>query len=112
MPRLFGRDTYADALWRLQGASSAPAPAQFGERGPSGARGEDEILLYPATTAPSGLPAALQVLEGRWLVAASRALRRRRLRALSLLTGTTLHRLTRLDLARLWRARRPWWQRL
>jgi hypothetical protein len=106
---LYGRDTYAEALWRLQGGAAQELPAAFDACLIS--PHEDSVFLYPMLQ-PEGLTAALVQLEQRWLPAALRAVRERRVSRLRLVIGARAYSLRWLDLARFWRARTPWWQRL
>ena len=113
LPRLAGEDTYAAALWQQCGASasaaSAPAGALTADTALNDARGA-VILQWVAE--PPGLAAILEQLERRWCLPVRTALATRRLSALYLLTGTHVHALSGWALARIWRARRPWWQLL
>jgi hypothetical protein len=106
---LYGRDTYAEALWRLQGGAARPLPEAFDAAAIG--READAIFLYPLLQ-PQGLSAALLQLEQYWLPGALRALRQRRIAVLRLLVGTHLYTLRWLDLARFWRRRTPWWETL
>jgi hypothetical protein len=107
--QLYGSDTYAEALWRLQGGAARPLPAAFDAAaiGP----GADAIFVY-SLRKPQGLSAALLQFEQCWLPGALQALRRRRVAVLRVLVGTQLYTLRWLDLARLWRRRTPWWETL
>jgi hypothetical protein len=107
--RLYGRDTYAEALWRLQGAEARALPGSF-DAAPI-APDADAIFLYPLLQA-EGLTAALLQFEQRWLPGALRALRQRRVSLLRLVIGRRTYGLSWLDLARFWRARAPWWETL
>ena len=107
--QLYGRDTYAEALWRLQGREARALPASF-DAAPIAAHA-DAIFLY-SLLQPAGLTAALLQFEQHWLAAALRALRRRRVSLLRLLIGRRSYSLGALDLARFWRARAPWWETL
>jgi hypothetical protein len=109
--RLFGHDTYAEALWRLQGAAAEPLPEGLSHAtqlldGPA-----DSVLLYPIRH-DGGVTAALWQLEQRWLAGALAALRRRRIEAVQLVAGARAYRLSWWDLGRLWRVRAPWWEGL
>ncbi|MFI4865743.1 MAG: hypothetical protein ACHQDB_01435 [Steroidobacterales bacterium] len=106
---LYGRDTYAEALWRLQGSEARALPGSF-DATPIAAR-TDAIFLY-ALLQPAGLTAALLQFEQHWLAAALRAVGRRRVSLLRLLIGRRSYSLGWLELARLWRARAPWWETL
>ena len=106
---LYGCDTYAEALWRLQGAAARPLPGAFDAAAIDAEA--DAIFLYPLLQ-PQGLSAALLQFEHNWLPGALRALRRRRIAVLRLLLGTHLYTLHWLDLWRLWRRRSPWWETL
>ena len=108
-PRLYGSDTYAEALWRVQGSGAEPLPAALEAALPTSRSGS--VILYPMSQ-PDGLTAALLQLELRWLPAALRALRTRRVSVLRLLIGTRAYTLRRLNLARFWRRRPPWWESL
>jgi hypothetical protein len=110
LARLFGRDTYAEALWRLAGAAAEPLPQRLAAAAQL-LDGPDSIFLYPMRH-DGGVTAALTELEQCWLAAACAALRRRRIAAVQLLIGTRAYRLSWLDLGRLWRARAPWWEEL
>jgi hypothetical protein len=107
--RLYGCDTYAEALWRLQGGACAPLPAMFDPAliSPSA----DSVFLYPLLQ-PDGLCAAFTQLERRWLPGALRAVSARRVSVLRLLIGARLYSLRWLDRARFWRPRVPWWETL
>ena len=106
---LYGRDTYAEALWQLSGASVRPLPEAF-EPAAIG-RHADAIFLYPLLQ-PQGLGAALLRFEQSWLPGALQALHQRRIAVLRVLVGTHIYTLRWLDLARFWRRRRPWWETL
>ena len=109
--RLFGRDTYAEALWRLHGASAQPLPRSLAA-GPALMDGPaDSVLLYPMRHDGS-VTAALAQLEQHWLTGAAAALRRRRIEAVQLVIGSSAYRLRWRDLGRLWRARAPWWEKM
>jgi hypothetical protein len=110
-PRLFGRDTYAEALWRLSGAAAEPLPQSLAAAAGVMAAAADSIFLYPMRHDGSVTTALVQ-LEQSWLAAAGAALRRRRIAAVQLLIGTRAYRLSGLDLYRLWRTRAPWWEEL
>jgi hypothetical protein len=107
--RLYGRDTYAEALWRLQGGVAAALPAAFDAAliTPDA----DSVFLYPLLQ-PQGLTAAFEQLEQRWLPAALRAVSARRASVLRLLVGAHAYSWRWLDRARFWRARAPWWETL
>jgi hypothetical protein len=107
--QLYGRDTYAEALWRLRGQEARALPASF-DAAPIAVHA-DAIFLY-SLLQPAGLSAALLQFEQQWLAAALRALRRRRVSRLRLLIDRRSYRLGWLDLARFWRARAPWWETL
>jgi hypothetical protein len=107
--QLFGRDTYAEALWRLQGAPVHALPESLEDIRPD--TDVDHIVLFPVLR-PEGLSSALQAFEQRWLPGAWRALRRRRVSRLTLMVGPRRYRLGWPQLARVWRARRPWWETL
>jgi len=107
--QLYGRDTFAEALWRLQGATIQPLPESLD--GVPIDTDADHIALLPLAR-PEGLISALQQLEQHWLPGAWRALRRRRVARLTLLVGARSYQLRWPQLARLWRARRPWWETL
>ena len=55
---------------------------------------------------------SLRQFEQCWLPGALRALRRRRISVLRLVVGKRAYALRWLDLARVWRARAPWWETL
>jgi hypothetical protein len=106
---LLGQDTYAEALWRLQGKGLQALPESL-----DAVRLDTEadlIVLYPVLQ-PEGLSSALQAFEQRWLPGAWRALRWRRVSRLTLLVGARCYRLGWPQLARIWRARQPWWETL
>jgi hypothetical protein len=105
---LYGQDAYAEALWRLRAGRSEALPEQF-ERLQS-APGT-HVVLYP-TIAADGIRGALARLEQHWLAPALQALRARSLSGIELLAGSREYRLRRLNLARLWRTRAPWWEHL
>ena len=107
--RLYGRDTYAEALWRLQGGAAAPLPAAFDAA--LIAPHTDSVFLYPLLQ-PQGLTAALEQLEQRWLPGALRAVSARRVSVLRLVVGARAYSLRWLGRARFWRARAPWWEML
>ncbi|MFI4868993.1 MAG: hypothetical protein ACHQDD_06535 [Steroidobacterales bacterium] len=106
---LYGRDTYAEALWRLQGDAAQELPAAF-DAALIDPRA-DSVFLY-SLLQPDGLTSALLQFEQRWLPGGLRALRQRRVSGLWLLLGARAYRLRWLDLARFWRARAAWWERL
>ena len=106
--RLLGEELYAEALWRLRGASIAPLPERFE---PQSGADASSVVLFPTVSAESP-NRAFEHLEAQWLTPALRALRARRLAAIELLAGTRRWRLRGLHLARFWRARAPWWQAL
>jgi hypothetical protein len=107
--QLYGSDTYAEALWRLQGGATQALPAAFDAA--VLAAHVDSVFLYPLLQ-PQGLTAALLQLEQRWLPGALRALRQRRASVLRLLIGPRAYSVRWLDLLRFWRACRPWWETL
>ncbi|HEY6452484.1 MAG TPA: hypothetical protein VIX87_07775 [Steroidobacteraceae bacterium] len=109
--RLLGQDLYAEALWRLQAARTESLPADFESACHAGAGAGDVLVLYP-TLGALGLGDALQRLERNWVAPALAALRAGRLLGLELLAGSSAYRLRRRQLARLWRAPAPWWERL
>jgi hypothetical protein len=82
--RLYGRDTYAEALWRLQGGAIHALPAAFDATVLDAHA--DSVFLYPLLQ-PQGLTAALLQLEQHWLPGALRAVRQRRASVLRLLIG-------------------------
>ena len=107
--QLYGRDSYAEALWRLQGREARALPGSF-DAAPIAADA-DAIFLY-SLLQPAGLTATLLQFEQHWLAAALRALRHRRVSLLRLVIGRRSYSLGWLDLARFWRARAPWWETL
>jgi hypothetical protein len=105
--RLYGCDSFVEALCRLRGGSAQPLPADLTVNLVDSR--SDSVFLF--RRAPSESPmAGLARFEGSWLPAALQALRHRRVLALRLLIGQHAYRLRRIDLARIWRRRRPWWQ--
>ncbi len=108
-PRLFGRDTYVEALWRLQGLVSEALPAAL-EAVPDELH-RDSVFLYP-TLGEAGLTSAFAQFERFWLSGALRALRAGNLSGLQLLLGARAYRLRRWNLAQFWSARTPWWESL
>jgi len=106
---LYGRDSYAEALWQLSGAAVRPLPEAFEPGAIS--RDADAIFLY-SLLQPQGLGAALLRFEQCWLPGALRALRRRRIPVLRVLVGAHIYTLRWLDLARFWRRRHRWWETL
>ena len=107
--RLFGCDTYAEALWRLQGGATQALPAAFDAS--LLAAHADSVFLYPLLQ-PQGLTAALLQLEQHWLPGALRAVRQRRTSVLRVLIGPRAYSVRWLDLLRFWRSPRPWWEML
>jgi hypothetical protein len=106
--RLYGRDVYAQSLWRLLGAESRARPEAFADAAEeSGTR----IVISPSLDA-EGLTHVLQAFEAQWVLPALQALRARRLTSIWLLAADAAYRLRWLDLARWWRVRAPWWERL
>ncbi len=107
--RLYGSDTYAEALWRLQGGAAAALPAAFDAAliTPHA----DSVFLYPLLR-PQGLWAAFEQLEQRWLPAALRAVSARRVSVLRLVVGARAYSWGWLDWVRFWRSRTPWWETL
>jgi hypothetical protein len=101
-PLLQGRDTFAEALWRLLGAAAAELPEKFATSPACAAR----VVLYPAGTAD------FERFESDWLAPALQALRSRALGSIELLAGRHVFRLRRLALARFWRTRAPWQEAL
>jgi hypothetical protein len=106
---LYGSDTYAEALWRLQGGVAAALPAAFdaGLIAPPA----DSVFLYPLLQ-PQGLRAAFEQFEQRWLPAALRAVSARRVAVLRLVVGARVYSWGWLEQARFWRVRTPWWETL
>jgi hypothetical protein len=107
--RLYGRDSYAEALWQLQGGAAAALPAAFDPALISAHT--DSVFLY-SLLQPQGLTAALEQLERQWLPGALHALAARRVSVLRLLVGARAYGLRWLGRARIWRARVPWWETL
>jgi hypothetical protein len=107
--RFYGRDTYAEALWRLRAGRAEAVPEDFQSMARSDGATDD--VLYP-TLGADGLSAALQRFEQRWLTPAMQALRARELSVIELLAGSHAYRLSRLNLARFWRKRSAWWESL
>jgi hypothetical protein len=106
--RLYGRDTYAQALWQLCGLESASLPANL--QGALESEASAHLLIVPALDADT--LGALEHLEAHWLAPALQALRARRLSAIHLLAGTRSYRLRRLHLVRFWRALLPWTEQM
>jgi hypothetical protein len=106
---LYGSDTFAEALWRLQGGTVRALPAAFDAA--LLAPHADSVFLYPLLR-PEGLTAAFLTLEQHWLPGALRAVRQRRVSVLRLLIAQRLYSVRWLDLARVWRRRRQWWETL
>ena len=107
--RLYGRDVYAESLWRLRGLKSEALPQSFQSMPPNAAG--VNIVLWPSLS-EDGLTATLQRFETDWLAPALQALRARQLAAIQLFAAGAAHRLRRLDLARFWLKCVPWWERL
>jgi len=103
--RLYGHDTYAQALWRLRGLESSSLPANL--QGALESEASAHLLIVPVLDAGT-LVDALQRLEVHWLAPALQGLRARRLSAIHLLAGTRSYELRWPHLARFWRARLPW----
>jgi hypothetical protein len=108
LPAVTGEDSYVEALWQLAGAAAVPTTAASAS-GLAEVRGH---LLLLRVCEPPGLVATLERLEQRWLSGATAALRRGSLAAIHLLSAERAHSLSVWGLARVWRARRPWWQGL
>ncbi|MGA2023366.1 MAG: hypothetical protein ABSH23_01260 [Steroidobacteraceae bacterium] len=106
---LYGRDVYAEALWRLRGLEPQALPAGF--QSPGSPDANAAIVLWPSLGA-EGFTSALQRLEAQWLRPALRALRAGELAGIRLLAAATSYRLRRLHLLRFWRGRAAWWERL
>ena len=104
---LFGRDTYAEALWQLNGAHTRALPAGYAELEAARA-----VVLYPTLQPQAGLLELFMALESRWLAPALQALRERRLTSLRVLAGARSYDLRRWELARFWRTAAPWWEGL
>jgi hypothetical protein len=102
LPLLQGRDSVAEALWRLLGAAAATLPGQFATAPAAPSR----VVLYPADAAD------FERFESDWLAPALQALRSRALDGIELLAGRHAFRLRRLALARFWRTRAPWQEAL
>jgi hypothetical protein len=107
--RFYGRDTYAEALWRLRAGRPEAVPEQFQSMAHAG--GATDVVLYP-TLGSDGLGAVLERFEQCWLQPAMQALRARELSVIELLAGSHAYRLSRLNLTRFWRKRSPWWESL
>jgi len=102
-PLLFGRDAYAEALWRLQGRTTLGLTAALEAIDATPMRlTSDTVVLIEGLTE----------LEHRWLPGALRALRGRRLSGLSVVAGAREFRLSALSLKRFWRKCVPWWEAL
>jgi hypothetical protein len=106
-PRLFGVDTYLEALCRLRGDTPAPLPAELTAREVD--ERADSVFLFRSAAAEGAIPGLVR-FERSWLPAALQALRQGRVSVLWLAIGAYAYRLRRVDLARVWRRRRPWWQ--
>jgi len=109
LARFYGRDTYAEALWRLRRGRAEALPEQFQAMARTG--GATDVVLHP-TLGSDGLGTALQRFEQRWLQPAMQALRARELAVIELLAGSHAYRLSRLNLKRFWRKSSPWWESL
>ena len=109
LPRLYGRDTYAQALWRLRGLESAGLPANL--QGALRSEASAQLLIIPTLDA-DGPVSAFGRLEAQWLAPALQGLRERRLAAIHLLAGGRSYELRRLHLARVWRALLPWTEQM
>jgi hypothetical protein len=111
--RLYGSDTYAEALWRLQqrGGSESLSAALTAISTVPIQLDSDSVVLY-STASETGLMDSLITLEQCWFGSALRALRQRRLATLRLIAGSRLYSVTALSLARIWCSRRPWWETL
>jgi hypothetical protein len=107
--RLYGCDTYAEALWRLQGGAVHALPAMFDAALIS--PDADSVFLH-SLLQPHGVSAALQQLEQHWLPGALQAVRQRRVSGLRLLVGARSYGLRWLHRARFWRTHAPWWEHL
>jgi len=107
--RLLGRDSYAEALWRLRGAAGEPLPARYTQAHRGAA--DDAVILYPMLN-ERGLALSFAQFELDWLSPALAALRAGKIDALQLLMGPALYRLRRWHLLRRWRLLRPWWESL
>lgn len=102
-PLLFGRDVYAEALWRLQGRTTLGLIAAQEAIDATPMRlSSDTVVLVEGLTE----------LERRWLPGALQALRARRLSRLSLVAGARVFRMSALSSMRFWRKTVPWWEAL
>lgn len=103
-PQLFGADIYAESLWQLQGrtALAISAASQAIVSRPMSLSGDSVVLLTNG----------LQDLEQQWLPGALGALRRRRLTGLRLILGQRHFHLSPLQLLRVWRPAKAWWETL
>jgi hypothetical protein len=100
--QLFGEDTYAQSLWRLQSRQGLPLSAASAaiQTVPMSLSSDSVVLLTDG----------LQELEQHWLPGALRALRQRRLSVVRLIAGGRSFSVSSLQLMRFWRKRAPWWQ--
>jgi len=111
LPLLYGRDSYAEAAWRLQAQASYPLPPSFeAERALTGSH-RDQIVLLPLRFELGLMPALLE-LERHWLAPAVTAVRKRAITTLFVLLAGRSYRLTWHHCIRVWRARAPWWEEL
>jgi hypothetical protein len=106
-PRLYGADSYLEALCRLHGGDAQALPSELTVSQVDSRT--DSVLLYRRAPAESPT-AALARFERCWLPAALQALRQGRVSVLRLALGAHAYRVRHIDLARIWRRRRPWWQ--
>jgi hypothetical protein len=100
---LYGRDAYAEALWRLQGREASGLSAAL------------ELINAVPMQLPSDtvvLIEGLSELEQHWLPGALQGVRKRRLSVLRLVAGARVFSMSTLNLSRFWRQPAPWWEAL
>lgn len=111
MPLLYGRDTYAEACWRLRSEPTRALPESW-QAEPTLARSRrDQIVLWPLHLGEGLMPALLE-LEGQWLAPLIAAVRKRAITRLYVLLAGQSYRLTWHHCIRVWRTRAPWWEEL
>jgi hypothetical protein len=103
-PELYGEDSYAESLWRLQGRRPlALSTASQAIQSVPMSLSQDSVVL---------LREGISHLEQHWLPGAVKALRQRRLSGLHLIAGTHLFSLSALRALQFWRRPVPWWEAL